>query len=140
MRYGVTQPLNGCHSHGTHYPVTHNVSRRRKLDTGWGEAISQRRESLGLTQEQVAQRMGPGMATQSSVQRWENGSFPGMDRIPALASALEWTIEDLVKATRLTSGVPVPDQSRQEARAQGLWKRSRREDAEQPPKRKRGRG
>ena len=52
-----------------------------------GLAIAIRREQLGLTQEELAQRVG---VTKASISRWESGDISNMrrDRIQKLADAL----------------------------------------------------
>lgn len=53
-----------------------------------GLAIAKRRESLGLTQEELAQAVG---VSKASISRWESGDISNMrrDRIHNLAEALQ---------------------------------------------------
>ena len=118
--------------HAIHYTKAHIVSRALPDHAVFRKTLEDRRRALGLSQMELAALAG---VTQPTISRWLRGAWPEAQQLPGLARALQTTVDDL-----LTSGVPVSDQSRQEERAQGLWKRSRREDAEQPPKRKRGRG
>ena len=52
-----------------------------------GEMIRKRRTALGMTQEQVAQRLG---VTAPAVNKWERGvTCPDIGLLPALARLLE---------------------------------------------------
>lgn len=56
------------------------------LKRKWGEAIRRQREHLGLTQKQLAERVG---VDQSAVSFWENGTkAPTVERQLAIANAL----------------------------------------------------
>jgi transcriptional regulator with XRE-family HTH domain len=57
---------------------------------GLGDLIRERRQELGLTQEELAERMG-GSASQAEISRLERGSvsLPRRARLDALAAALE---------------------------------------------------
>lgn len=60
-----------------------------------GANIRSRRKELGLTQEQLAEKIGVG---HQALSRIENGSMaPKMDRLPALAYALQCTVSDLFR-------------------------------------------
>lgn len=61
-----------------------------------GLAIAMRRESLGLTQEEVAKYVG---VSKASVSRWESGDISNMrrDRIQKLAEILKVSPVELVK-------------------------------------------
>ena len=55
--------------------------------------IRELREKKGITQEHVASALG---VKQATVSMWETGSAkPRMDKLPALASVLGCSIEDL---------------------------------------------
>lgn len=55
--------------------------------------IQERREALGMTQEELAKIMG---VDAMSVSRWERGlRFPRGRRLPQLAQALKCTVNDL---------------------------------------------
>ena len=55
--------------------------------------IKERREALGLTRAQVADRMG---VSKVAVQKWEIGKAnPSADKLPALAGLLGCTIDEL---------------------------------------------
>lgn len=55
--------------------------------------IKERREALGLTQAQLADRMG---VTTTAVRKWETGrALPSADKLPALADLLNCSIDAL---------------------------------------------
>lgn len=59
-----------------------------------GENIRKYRKELGLTQEQLADRLG---VTYQSISRWENGStYPDMEFLPAIAETFSITIDKLL--------------------------------------------
>lgn len=62
-----------------------------------GNFVRERRQDLGLTQEEVANRIG-GSATQAEISRLERGtiSFPRRTRLEGLAAALEVTLGELL--------------------------------------------
>jgi transcriptional regulator with XRE-family HTH domain len=58
--------------------------------------LKRRREELGLTQRQVAERLG---LTPQAVSSWENGdSFPRLSMLAAVASVYRVTPNDLATA------------------------------------------
>ena len=65
-----------------------------------GALIRERREALGLTQEQLAERVGEGVR-QSEISRLEHDriSLPRRDRLGQIAAALDLTIGDLLVLT-----------------------------------------
>ncbi|MCI9626491.1 MAG: helix-turn-helix transcriptional regulator [Clostridia bacterium] len=55
--------------------------------------IEFRRKKENITQSQLAERLG---VSQANISQWENGeAFPRADKLPALAEALNCTIDDL---------------------------------------------
>lgn len=59
-----------------------------------GENIKTKRKLLGLTQEQLAERLG---VTFRSVSRWENGTtYPDMEILPELAKVFDTTVDSLL--------------------------------------------
>lgn len=55
--------------------------------------IKERRESLGLTRVQIADRLG---VSRVAVRKWELGmAMPNADKLPALADALHCSIDAL---------------------------------------------
>jgi transcriptional regulator with XRE-family HTH domain len=64
---------------------------------GLGKYVRERRGELGLTQEELAFRIG-GSATQAEISRLERGSiaFPRRSRLESLAAALEVTLGSLL--------------------------------------------
>jgi transcriptional regulator with XRE-family HTH domain len=65
-----------------------------------GTFIRERRQDLGLTQEQLAERVGEGVR-QSEISRLEAGGvmLPRRDRLVALAAALEVSVGDMLLKT-----------------------------------------
>lgn len=68
----------------------------------FGERLRLARESVGLTQVELAQRLG---VRQNQVSQWESGNTgPKRDRLAALAatvkSSLEWLLSGIGKAPR----------------------------------------
>lgn len=59
-----------------------------------GRRMAERREELGLTQREVAERM-PGSTQASDISRWERGKHRP-EPMPQIAEALQTTIADLV--------------------------------------------
>lgn len=60
-----------------------------------GLNIRARRKELGMTQEQLAEKLGVG---HQALSRIEQGHMaPKMDRLPALAEALQCTVSDLFR-------------------------------------------
>lgn len=64
--------------------------------------LRERREALGLTQEQVAKRAG---LHQGAVSALERGAIPNpsIDRAKKVAEALDWTVDEFIAAVRETS-------------------------------------
>lgn len=59
-----------------------------------GENIRTNRRRLGMTQEQLAERLG---TTFQSVSRWENGTtYPDMELLPDMARLFSVTVDDLL--------------------------------------------
>ncbi len=66
----------------------------------FGAFISEQRKALGLTQEQLAKKIG---VTNKAVSRWETASgFPDISSLEPLAEALDLSIVELMKSERLT--------------------------------------
>lgn len=60
-----------------------------------GQKIRARRKELGMTQEQLAEKLGIG---HQALSRIEQGHMaPKMDRLPLLADALKCTVSDLFR-------------------------------------------
>lgn len=60
-----------------------------------GKKISSRRKKLGMTQEQLAEKLG---VVHQALSRIEQGhTAPKMDRLPAIAQALQCTVSDLFR-------------------------------------------
>jgi len=66
-------------------------------DNRLGNYVRERRRELGLTQEELAERIG-GSASQAEVSRLERGTivFPRRSRLEGLAAALEVTLGTLL--------------------------------------------
>ncbi len=59
-----------------------------------GENIRKYRKEAGLTQEQLAERLG---VSYQSVSRWENGStYPDMELLPAIAAFFSASVDELL--------------------------------------------
>ena len=74
---------------------------------GFGKRIQRARKARGLTQEELADRLG---ITAQAVSKWENGdSYPDIALIPAIASSLGMALNELFgvaeAAARESSGV-----------------------------------
>ena len=60
-----------------------------------GENIRENRRRMGLTQEQLADRLGVSF---QSVSRWENGTtYPDMEKLPEIARLFDTTIDALME-------------------------------------------
>lgn len=60
---------------------------------GFGRYISRRRKQLGMTQAELAKRMG---VSKSAVAKWEaDGGFPDRDNLKALSVALNVSTSEL---------------------------------------------
>lgn len=70
------------------------------MDKTLGQFIRGQRMALGLTQEQLAERVGDGMR-QAEISRLEHDriEFPRRERLEAIAAALDVTLGDLLIAT-----------------------------------------
>ena len=74
-----------------YFMATHPTSQTAQL----GKKIRIMRKQLGLTQEQLAEILGVG---HQALSRIEQGHMaPKMDRLPALAEALQCTVSDLFR-------------------------------------------
>lgn len=62
-----------------------------------GQAIRKRRKQLGMTQEELAEKLGLG---HQALSRIEHGHIaPKMDRLPLIAHSLQCTVSDLFRYT-----------------------------------------
>ncbi|WP_028125742.1 helix-turn-helix domain-containing protein [Eremococcus coleocola] len=69
-------------------------------DDSLGRLIANRRKELGMTQLDLARRMG---VTDKAVSKWERDlSFPDLSSIPNLAETLEYSLEDLMQVKEKT--------------------------------------
>lgn len=60
-----------------------------------GQAIRERRKQLGMTQEELAEKLGIGHQAMSRI---EHGHIaPKMDRLPLIANSLQCTVADLFR-------------------------------------------
>ena len=63
-----------------------------------GEKIAERRNALGITQEELASTV---FVTPQAVSQWERGkTIPDIDRIPLVADALHMDVRDLIEETQ----------------------------------------
>lgn len=86
-----------------------------------GGKIRHLRERSGLTQEQLAERLG---VSRQVVTKWENGSgVPKIENLKALADHFHVTVDELIGRTEVTEGNPeeqyekVMDELRQHSQA-----------------------
>lgn len=71
-----------------------------------GANIQGRRKLCGLTQEQVAERLG---VSRQTVTKWETGeSTPDLANAAALAGVLDVSLDALVSYDALGTGLPLP--------------------------------
>ena len=72
-----------------------------------GQEILRRRKAMGMTQEELASRMG---VSRQSVAKWETGlSSPDIDRLVLLRDVLQTSLDELIApAGRELIPVPVP--------------------------------
>ena len=72
-----------------------DVENARTLAMQVGTVIATRRKKMGLTQVQLATRLG---ITQDSLSRMENGAIaPKFSRLPELAASLDCAVVDLFR-------------------------------------------
>jgi transcriptional regulator with XRE-family HTH domain len=70
------------------------VKKRRRLNGPIHGRIAELRESLGMTQVELAERVG---VDKSAVWHWENGhARPDISRLSTVADALGVTVEELI--------------------------------------------
>lgn len=82
-----------------------------------GHRIKHHRKRLGLTQEQLAERMG---VSPQAVSKWENNlSCPDIAALPQLAEVFGITVDELLGKTACTA--EVIDEPRSEGRFQWHW-------------------
>ena len=75
------------------------IGRENAKRRAFGNFIREKREGLGLKQNEIAKRMG-GIITPSHVSNMENGnSFIGFDKLWPLAKALECEAWEIVAVT-----------------------------------------
>ncbi|EFR31994.1 helix-turn-helix domain-containing protein [Eremococcus coleocola] len=69
-------------------------------DDSLGRLIANRRKELGMTQLDLARRMG---VTDKAVSKWERDlSFPDLSSIPNLAETLDYSLVDLMQVKEKT--------------------------------------
>lgn len=77
-----------------------------------GQGISDRRKQLGLSQEELARKIG---VTRQAVSRWESGTaLPSVDNMVELSRALEISVDELLQLT------PQPQESSLSVQSIGL--------------------
>ena len=77
------------------------------------EIIGARRRALGLSQEQLAEKLG---VSRQAVSKWETGeSLPDTDKLLSLASALEMTADELLGLTGEGESASAPPSRRERA-------------------------
>ena len=77
------------------------------------QIIGARRRALGLSQEQLAEKLG---VSRQAVSKWETGeSLPDTDKLLPLASALEMTADELLGLTGEGESASAPPSRRERA-------------------------
>ena len=72
--------------------------------------LSYLRNQLGLSQEEVAERIG---VSRQSVAKWENGdSLPDILKCEALADLYDVSLNDLVRYNPEENGLPIPPKNK----------------------------
>ena len=95
--------------------------------TGFPGRLARRRRVLGLTQEELADRLD---VTRQAVQKWESGaSQPGMEKLSALAETLDMSLDALV----LGREAPPPPPEREGAPAGDPWENRETATQTAPP-------
>ena len=82
-----------------------------------GENIRENRRRMGLTQEQLADRLGVSF---QSVSRWENGTtYPDMEKLPEIARLFDTTIDALMGYEEKEEKIPIKELDQMYAEAVG---------------------
>ena len=72
-----------------------------------GEFVAALRQEKGLTQKQLADRLG---VTDKAVSRWEKGkNYPDIELLEPIAREFEVTVNELISGRRLGSGEILPE-------------------------------
>lgn len=75
-----------------------------------GEKIAEKRRVRGMTQEEVAEKLG---VTAQAVSKWENNNaFPDITLLPRLAELFDTTIDELMSRERTDVVRYVPEKTR----------------------------
>ncbi len=75
-----------------------------------GEKIAEKRRARGMTQEELAEKLG---VTAQAVSKWENNnSYPDITLLPTIASLFETTIDALMSRERSDVVSYVPEKTR----------------------------
>ena len=75
-----------------------------------GEKIAEKRRARGMTQEELAEKLG---VTAQAVSKWENNnSYPDITLLPTIASLFEITIDALMSRERSDVVSYVPEKTR----------------------------
>lgn len=84
------------------YNVPEITAKESTMDASrTGELIAARRRELGLSQEELAERLH---VTDKAVSKWENGrGMPGIESLEPLAEALDLSVSELLSGRRLTA-------------------------------------
>ena len=95
---------------GMYKMMTTTTPKKRKAPPKWALALKLRRTELGKTQDDIVAESND-LMTQAWVTDIERGRTDllkaGMEKVVALARALEWSLEDMQEATGLDLGMAV---------------------------------
>ncbi len=73
----------------------------------FGRFIAKRRKGLGMTQEQLADKVG---VSKSAIAKWEtDGGLPDRDNLKRLAESLDMTVDSLHALIGKNNGASVKD-------------------------------
>ena len=76
------------------------------MENKTGQLIARRRKEIGLTQKELAERLG---VTNKAVSKWETGGgMPDVSVLETLADALEVSVDELLRGERETGQVLLP--------------------------------
>lgn len=81
-----------------------DIEKRRWIFINFGENLAGFRKRRGLTQAQLAQKLN---VTPQAVSKWEKGSYPDSELLPAISSALGVSIDSLFGVEEVCSDIDI---------------------------------